>query len=451
MAPLRTGLGGIVLLGMALAMTTLDGRGVQYAPEPPPLEAPGFSQRDFFQQNRVWDAHLTFTQDQWTALQPRQAWGSGGGFGGRLQGPEGGRNGVAARQGIQFDYVHAGIEIDGKRFEDVAVRYKGNGSYLRARGSDKISLKVDFNKYVKGQKLAGVTTINFQNNITDIGWMNEVLAYQLYRDAGVLAPRTSYARLYVTVAGRFDRRYVGLYSISENIDENFLEDRFGTREGAILKPSTQRPFTSLGDDWAGYNQTYDPKTDLTDAEKRRIIEFSTFVSTASDADFAARIGSYLDLDEFARYLAVLAWIANSDSLLQIGQNYYVYLHPATNKLMFAAWDQDGSFGNFRGGSTNRTIYYPWTGDNPFLARVYGVEAFRTLYLARMAEFSQTLFRPERFAEQIARIAPALRPSVAVEGAQWLPGFDQIAAGEAGIMPFVRARAPFVAGELGQRP
>jgi hypothetical protein len=52
------------------------------------------------------------------------------------------------------------------------------------------------------------------------------------------------------------------------------------------------------------------------------------VSRASDAEFA-KIGDYVDLDSFAKYFAVLVWIANVDSL-QIGQNYYVYLHPTTN-------------------------------------------------------------------------------------------------------------------------
>jgi len=238
-------------------------------------------------------------------------------------------------------------------------------------------LKVDLNKFVKGQKIAGLTTINFQNNITDIGWMNEVLAYQLYRDAGAHAPRTSYAKVYITVPGRYTRHYIGLYSISENVDENFIEDRFGTRKGAILKPSTRTPFTWMGDTWPSYNQTYDPKTDLTDTEKARIIEFCRFVSYANDADFAARIGQYVDIDAFARYFAVLVWIANADSLLQIGQNYYVFLHPKTNKLTFIAWDQDGSFGNFRNQAADWTIYYPWNGNNTFLGRIYNVEAFRT--------------------------------------------------------------------------
>ena len=203
----------------------------------------------------------------------------------------------------------------------------------------------------------------------------------------------------------------------------------------------------MGPTWSVYNQTYDPKTDLSDAEKARIIEFCTLVSSASDEVFAARAGEFVDLEAFARYFATLVWIANADSLLQVGQNYYVYLHPETRKFTFIAWDQDFSFGNNRWGSTSWTIHSPWSGTNPFLARIYGVEAFRQAYLSRLADLNATVFRPDRFDPQIARLAPVLRPAIDEEGSQWLAGFDAVAGGQAGIIPFVRARHAFVAQEL----
>ena len=90
------------------------------------------------------------------------------------------------------------------QFRDVAVRFKGNGTYLNARGTEKVPFKVDLNKYVKGQKLAGVETLNFHNNITDPGWMNEVLAYRLYRDAR-RARAAVVVRAPVRHGGRHDR------------------------------------------------------------------------------------------------------------------------------------------------------------------------------------------------------------------------------------------------------
>jgi hypothetical protein len=409
---------------------------------------------DFFQATKVWTAHLSMTADAWRDMQPQDAPGAGfGGFGaGRFLGPEGGRNGVAAARGIEFDYVRATLQLEDWTFRDVAVRYKGNGSFLRATqgGGDKISLKVDLNKYVKGQKLAGLSTLNFQNNITDVGWMNEVLAYRLYRDAGALAPRTAYARVYLTIEGQAEKRYLGLYSISENVDDNFFEERFGTKKGAIFKPSTQELFTDWGTDWAAYDQSYDPKTDLTEAQKQRVIALGKLVSSASDDEFAAKIADFVDLDDFARYFAVLAWLANHDSLLQNGQNFYTYLHPDTNRMHFIAWDQDFSFGNGRRNGS-RSIYYPWSGNNLFLSRIHKVDAFRTRYLERLTEYSNTLFLTDRFAAQVAEIAPAIRPSIELEGKEWLPAFDSIVAGRSGIVPFVASRAASVKGELERPP
>jgi hypothetical protein len=115
-------------------------------------------------------------------------------------------------------------------------------------------------------------------------------------------------------------------------------------------------------------------------------------------------------------------------------------------MHFIAWDQDFSFGNTRNNG-NWSVYQPWTGSNLFLSRLYKVDAFRTNYLARMAEFSDRLFVAERFMQQVSAIGPAIRPSVELEGAEWLAEFDRITAGRSGIVPYVTSRAAFVRAEL----
>ena len=336
-----------------------------------------------------------------------------------LQGPEGKRNGLSSAMGVEFNTVHADMEFAGRRFPNVAVRYKGNGTYMQSRDSLKRSLKVDLNKFVKGQKLAGVSKLNFHNNVTDASAMNEPLAHLLHRDAAVPAPRTTYARVYLTVPGQFDRQYLGLYGMVEDVDGNFAEERLGTRKGAIFKPVTPRLFTHLGDDWKNYQQTYDPKTDLTAEQKQRVIDFCKLVSQAADEEFSARLGEFVDLEEFARFMAVMVWLSDLDGLLGPGQNFYLYLHPQTRKFQFLPWDQDHSFGQFglRGTQEQReklSLQKPWQGENRFLERVYKTEAFQKPYLARLREFSQTLFRPERFDQQVATLAAAVRPAVQEE-------------------------------------
>jgi hypothetical protein len=377
----------------------------------PPLTA-----ETLFDGKKVWTIDLTFTREMWDALTPAPSSPAPRTDG--FKAPEGKRNGLAALNGLDFDYVHAAFAIDGRRFADVGVRYKGNGTYMSGRSLGKISFKVDLNKYVKGQSLAGVTTLNLHNNITDASWMNEVLAYRLYRDFDVPAPRTSYARVYITVRGARARRYAGLYSIVENVDDRFVAAHLGVKGGAILKPVTTHLFDDLGRDWARYNQTYDPKTPLTEADKARVFELCDLVTRANDSAYAAKLPAILDLDAFARYAAVLVWLANSDSVLQQGQNFYIYLHPRTRQLVFIPWDQDHSFGQFAWGAEwqpqELNILRPWTTSNRFLERTFAVPAFRQRYLAALDRLTRTLTVPDRLSAQVDELTAVLDPIAAHE-------------------------------------
>ncbi|MCU1234561.1 MAG: hypothetical protein JWP63_2528 [Candidatus Solibacter sp.] len=391
--------------------------------------------------------------------------GGPGGGGPRGRGPGGGmlgqngRNGMSAMMGIDFEYVHAGIDFNGTVYKDVAVRYKGNSTFQQSRGSLKRSLKLDLNKYVKGQKVGGVSKLNLHSNVTDAGEMNEPLSYRLFRDGGVPSPRTSYARVYLTVAGKYGREYVGLYSVVEDIDNTFAQDRFATKDGAIFKPSTGSLFGYLGDDWAKYKQTYDPKTELSEKQQKRVIEFAKLVTSGSDAEFAAQLGAYIDVDEWARYHSLNVWLANMDSILAMGQNFYLYLNPTTDKFSILPWDLDLSFGGM-GGGTELSIEHPWRGQNRFLERLFQVDTFKQRYMARMKEFSASICRPERITAQVEETAAVIRPAVKEESDAKVARFDQTVAGEAvargggrggpggaPIMAFVGARAKSVAAQL----
>jgi hypothetical protein len=381
-----------------------------------------------------------------------------------LQGAPGKRNGVASVFGIEFVQVKADLEFEGQPFKDVGLRYKGNGTFLESRGTNKRSFKIDLNEVVKGQKLAGVSRINLHNNHTDASWMNEVLSHRLFRDAGVPAPRTSYARVYVTVPGTYDRQYLGLYSIVENVDGNFAEHNFKTTKGALFKPVTPDPFYDLGDDFEKYVQTYDPKTELSDEQKQRLIDLCKLNTHADDETFAREIGNFIELDNFARFLAVSVFLSDLDGLLGPGQNYYIHLHPDTNKFTFIAWDQDHSFGQFplAGSPQQRetlSIHKPWRGQNPFLERCFKIESFKKLYLSKIEEFSSTLFKPERFHDQVDELAGAIRPAVAEESAGKLKRFSRVVNGQypdtftffgqpmKPIKPFVKIRLQSIQDQL----
>lgn len=352
----------------------------------------------------------------------------------QLQGEEGKRNGLASAMGIEFDYVKANLEFADRKFTNVAVRYKGNGTWMMSQGSIKRSMKVDLNEFVKGQKIAGISKLNFHNAVTDASWMNEVLSHSFFRDAGVAAPRTAYAKVYVTVPGKFDRKYLGLYSLVENIDDNFTDERFKSTKGSIFKPVTPELLNDLGDEWSNYKQTYDPKDEPSALDQQRLIAFAKLVTHASDEEFANKLPEFLDLQQFAGFMAGTVWLSTLDSILGPGQNYYMYLDHKTRKFQFFPWDLDHSFGQFflMGDQKQRnelSINKPWRGENRFLERVYKVEVFQKLYRAKLKEINETIGRPERIIKQVDLIVAAIRPAVKEESEDRLTRFDTAAAGE----------------------
>ena len=154
------------------------------------------------------------------------------------------RNGMAAATGVDYPTVDADLVFDGESYPRVTVRYKGNNTFMEAQGSLKKSLKVDINDHAPGRTLAGVRKLTLQNNVTDAGWMNEVLSYRLFRDAGVPSPRTSYARVYLTVPGEHDRRYLGLYSSLRTWTTPTRAVTSARRRARSSNPSRGRPSTT---------------------------------------------------------------------------------------------------------------------------------------------------------------------------------------------------------------
>jgi hypothetical protein len=389
--------------------------------------------QDLYNTTSIWPAHLKFSREQWQALEPRQI----GPLPHFLQPdgtvllrhPEATRSGLAGVLGWDFDWTHADFEFGGVAYTNVAARFKGNGTYLSSLHGNKRPFKVDLNDFVKGRKLASRDEMNFHNMTDDRSCLSDTLAYEFLREAGVPAPRTAYAYLSVTVEGKWDRQPLGLYVMVEPVDEEFARDRFGSRKTALFKPVTYELFSYLGDDWAAYEKIYDSRRQTTVKQQRRLIELSRLVSEAGDEEFAGRVGEFVDLDAFARFLAGEVLLSGYDSFLSNGQNFYLYLDPRTDRFGFIPWDMDLAWGGFfLLGSTRQreqaSIWHPWVGKHRFLERMMGVEKFREIYRARLEEFLETLFTPSRLYPRIDQMAGVIREAVAAESDFRLAKFDQ---------------------------
>lgn len=91
----------------------------------------------------------------------------------------------------------------------------------------------------------------------------EVLALSIFPAAGVPAPRTAFAEVSLTVPGRYDKEYLGLYAVVEDVDRRFLADRFGNDKGMLMRPFQVRSVEHFGDSWERYRSQYRPLSEPT--------------------------------------------------------------------------------------------------------------------------------------------------------------------------------------------
>ena len=286
--------------------------------------APPRTPAELYRATNIWTARLAFTPAQWKGIAPSRVtpvhnmMGSDGHI--VLRNPAARRSGLAGVIGFDFNWTQGQLTFAGTTFSNVAVRYRGNGTYVNSLYGPKQSLKVDLNKYRKGQSLGGVHTLNLVNAIPDDSYLHDAMAQRLFRELGVIAPRTSYAYVTVDVPGVMPDRALGLYVLIENLDADFAQDRWGTKAVPIFKPVTPQLFKDLGATWKDYADIYDLKTVASPAQLQRVVDFAKLVTGADDATFAARLPEFLDLESFAGFLAGHVLTSSYDGFLSNGQN-----------------------------------------------------------------------------------------------------------------------------------
>jgi spore coat protein H len=301
-----------------------------------------------FEPTKIWPVHITLDAKEYAAMQPPAA--AFPQFGGPPPPPKEARPGEREMHqnvfGTDLPWAKGTVTVGGQTFEGVGVRYKGNGTILETGRTVKKSFKIDLDRHGGKGTFHGVKTLNLHCGVTDPSKLRETLAYAVFRNAGVPAPKTALAEVTLSVPGKFDKELLGLYTLVQPVDKAFLKEHFKTDVGLLMKPERLQGLDHLGDDWERYKTTYQPKRDATPDEQKRVIAFTKLVNRSDDAAFRKEIESFLDVDVFLRFLAVHSVIVHIDSFFVTGHNYCLYLHPQTNKFHFIPWDVDRAFANF---------------------------------------------------------------------------------------------------------
>ncbi len=322
--------------------------------------------------------------------------------------------------GVEFPWAHGAVTAEGKTLRGVGLRYAGNASYLASASGLKRSFLIDLDRADRAE-FHGLHGMQLQSGALDPTKAREALAFALFRAAGVPAPRTTLAEVTLTVPGVHQKTYLGLYTLVEPVDRAFLKDRFGTDKGLLVRPQGLRGLDFLGDDWEKYRGPYRPLAEPTPDEAKRLIEFVALVQRGDDEQFHKQIASFLDVDEFLRFMTVQALIANADGFFTLAYNYALFLNPKTNQFVIIPGDQELSFGNFlMMGSADQlmdmSLARPYGGENRLADRLLAIKYVNEAHQKIVKDLATTVFRKDRLLADVAAIEGATRAILEREAA-----------------------------------
>ena len=364
-----------------------------------------------FSENHVLDVRIEVSREGWDAMQPPAR-------SRRQRGRPGRAEGDRQRRGNRYTYTRARVTIDGQRFDDAGLRFKGNSSFRAGGPRLKKPFKIDLNRFTKGQKLHGRTKLNLSNSFLDPAFMKEKLGYELYRAAGLPTPGVGWANLTLTIGGVPDPIPLGIYVLVEQVDRRFLANNLGeaSKNSLLMKPEVE-DWHYIDDDPSSY-RSYNIKSGAENTDQlRAFASLLKLIERAPDTAFERELGERMDLKQLAGYLAATSILANLDSYVGMPHNYYLVMDKADGKMRLLPWDINEAFGTFTMPDNAENLVRwdidrPWVGRRRLLERLFASEGFPKLYRAALAKLMKQAFTKDLLFDRIAEFEKVLSPHVA---------------------------------------
>lgn len=266
-------------------------------------------------------------------------------------------------------YYPANFQWRGVLKEEIGVRSRGNGS----RSSAKPGLKLDFNQFASNGEFLGLKSLVLDNLTQDQTMMKERLSMQMFRRMGIPAPRVVHTKLFV------NNVYAGLYTIVEPVDKGFLKRNLGEDGGYLYDYEwvSHYQFEDLGDDASNYTPyPFELQTNESNPNPAPLVNMIRTINNAPDAEFLNALSKHLDPAAFLKYLAVEAYLAESDGI--VGDwgmnNFYLYGHANSERFTFIPWDKDVTFAG-----VNRSVWQN-TDQNVLTRRLLAIPEMRAYFL-----------------------------------------------------------------------
>jgi spore coat protein CotH len=299
-------------------------------------------------------------------------------------------------------YRSCNVTWDGIVLNNCGFREKGNASNIFTSFGKKKPLKISFDEFTN-QDLDGLKKINLNNFTNDPSLVHDVIANKLFRDAGLMASRTAFTKVWI------DGEFIGLYLVIENVDKTFLKLHLGGayNDGNLYKTDRGASvfLNWLGSTPEGYKEqglklTTNESTD----DWSKLISFIDLLNNNNSPDFKQLMENSFDVHSYLKILAIEKCIRSWDSYWGGGNNFYLYEHP-DGKIRWIPWDMNESFQDVKTWSVTPLLdgyLVPTTkfAERPLLRRIFEVEEWKNEYLNEVCYLINSNFTIEHLGKYV---------------------------------------------------
>lgn len=218
--------------------------------------------------------------------------------------------------------VPATLTVDGKRYPNVGVHFRGMSSYMGVPAGSKRSLNLSLDTADDRQRLYGYKTLNLLNAHEDPSMMSTVLYSHVARQY-IPAPKANFVKVVI------NGESWGVYCSVQQFDKVFLKENYKTTKGTRWKvrgsPGGRGGLEYHGDDVAAYKRTFEIKSGESEAAWKALIHFCKVLNQTPPDQLAAALAPIADVDGILWFLALDVALINCDGYWTRASDYSLYL------------------------------------------------------------------------------------------------------------------------------
>jgi spore coat protein CotH len=218
--------------------------------------------------------------------------------------------------------VPATATVDGKKYANVGVHFRGMSSYMGVGMGSKRSLNLSFDMADDQQRLLGYKTLNLLNAHEDPSLMSSVL-YAHIANQYIPAPKANFVKVVI------NGESWGVYASVQQFDKVFLSEHYKTTKGTRWKvrgsPGGRGGLEYFGDNVEDYKRVFQIKSDDKPEAWKALVNFCKVLNQTPPDRLEEALKPIADVDNILWFLALDVALINGDGYWVRSSDFNIYL------------------------------------------------------------------------------------------------------------------------------